>query len=198
MGKAYERIDGPVQAFIEQHRMFFVATSPLDGNGHVNVSPKGLDTFRVLTPTTVAYVDYVGSGSETIAHVRENGRIVLMWCAFDGPPKILRVHGRGEVVEPDDPKYRLLRPHFPPAPEARAIIVVRVHRIADSCGFGVPLYAFESQRSQLPAWMDRKGPDGLHAYQREKNATSLDGLPSLTWAQPDRRDDGDSGDETDR
>jgi hypothetical protein len=190
MGQTDARIDGTVQAFIEQQRMFFVATAPLDANGHVNVSPKGLDTFSVLTPTTVAYLDYVGSGSETIAHVKENGRIVLMWCAFEGTPKILRIHGRGEVLEPGDAKYRHLRPRFPAVPDGRSIIVVHIHRVSDSCGFGVPLYAFEGQRSHLAAWSDRKGAEGLKTYQREHNVSSVDGLPALDWAQPGRAADG--------
>jgi hypothetical protein len=187
MGKVYEHIDGTLRAFIEQQRMFFVATAPLDANGHVNVSPKGLDALRVLSPTTVAYLDYVGSGSETIAHVKENGRIVLMWCALDGPPKIVRLHGRGEVLEPDDAKYQHLRLRFPAVPAGRAIVVVHVHRIADSCGFGVPLYVFERHRSQLADWADRKGPNGLREYQLEKNSSSLDGLPGLEWTQPAER-----------
>ena len=186
MGNVYERIDATLQTFIERQQMFFVATAPLDATGHVNVSPKGLDTFRVLTPTTVAYLDYVGSGAETIAHVKENGRIVLMWCALNGPPKILRVHGRGEVLEPGDAKYQHLRPRFPAHPEGRSIIVVHINRVSDSCGFGVPLYAFERHRSQLADWADRKGVDGLRAYQLEKNASSVDGLPGLGWTQPDR------------
>ena len=166
--------------------MFFVATAPLNARGHVNVSPKGLDTFRVLTPTTVAYLDHVGSGAETIAHVKENGRIVLMWCAMDGPPKILRIHGRGEVLEPNETKFKHLRPAFPSVPEGRSIIVVHIDRISDSCGFGVPLYVFERQRSQLAAWADRKGVEGLKAYQVEKNASSVDGLPGLGWTQRDQ------------
>ena len=184
MGKLYEEIDGDVRAFIEAQQMFFVATAPLDGAGHVNVSPKGLDTLRVLTARRIAYLDYVGSGAETIAHLRENGRIVLMFCAFQGPPKIIRVHGRGEVLEPQDAEYRRLRPLFPDVASGRTIISVGVERIADSCGFGVPLYAYEHQRSQLTDWADRKGEDGLQTYQAERNARSVDGLPALEWAQP--------------
>ena len=184
MGKLYKEIDGDVLAFIEAQQMFFVATAPLDGAGHVNVSPKGLDTLRVLTPRTIAYLDYVGSGAETIAHLRENGRIVLMFCAFQGPPKIVRVHGRGEVLEPPEPEYLRLRPLFPDAPSGRAIITVVIERIADSCGFGVPLYQYERQRSQLADWADRQGEDGLRTYQVERNARSIDDLPALEWAQP--------------
>jgi hypothetical protein len=183
MAKRPLEIDAALQAFIAEQRMFFVATAPLDAAGHVNVSPKGLDTLRVLSPTKIAYLDYVGSGAETIAHVKENGRIVVMLCAMHGPPQIVRFHGRGEVLEPQDAEYRHLRPLFPATPAARAIIVVSIDRIADSCGFGVPVYQFEGQRSQLAAWADRKGESGLKEYQVEKNATSIDGLPALTWTQ---------------
>ena len=184
MGKPFGEIDADLQAFIEAQRMFFVATAPLDGAGHVNLSPKGLDTLRVLTPRTLAYLDYVGSGAETIAHLKENGRIVLMLCALHGPPKIVRFHGRGEVLEPQDAEYARVRPLFPADPSARAIIVISIDRIADSCGFGVPLYRFEGERPQLAAWVDRKGEDGLKEYQLKKNARSIDGLPAVTWVQP--------------
>jgi hypothetical protein len=184
MGKRHDTIDAALRAFIEGQQMFFVATAPLGAAGHVNLSPKGMDTLRVLGPTRVAYLDYVGSGAETIAHVKENGRIVLMWCAFQGPPKILRCHGRGEVLEAQNAEHSELRPLFPAAPTGRAIVVVAIDRIADSCGFGVPLYDFDRQRSQLADWADRKGTDGLEHYQREKNARSIDGLPALTWVQP--------------
>ena len=183
MGTLLKDIDDNVRAFIQAQRMFFVATAPLDAGGHVNLSPKGLDSLRILGPRKVAYLDYVGSGSETIAHLKENGRIVLMWCAFEGPPKILRLHGRGEVVTPRDAAYQQLRPLFPATPAGgRAMIVVTVQRVATSCGFGVPLYRFERERSQLPDWCDRKGAGGLLDYQRSKNATSIDGLPAVTWA----------------
>jgi hypothetical protein len=184
MGKLFGEIDAALQAFIEAQRMFFVATAPLDGAGHVNLSPKGLDTLRVLTPRTLAYLDYVGSGAETIAHLKENGRIVLMLCALHGPPKIVRFHGRGEVLEPQHAEYQRVRPLFPADLSARAIIVVSIERIADSCGFGVPLYQFKKERPQLAAWVDRKGEDGLREYQLKKNASSIDGLPAVTWVQP--------------
>ena len=187
MGKQYEEIDAGLQAFIEAQRMFFVATAPIDAAGHVNLSPKGLDTLRVLTPNTIGYLDYVGSGAETIAHLKENGRIVIMLCAVQGPPKIVRFYGRGEVLEPQDAEYQRLRPLFPAGAGGRAIIVVAIHRIADSCGHGVPLYEFERQRSQLVDWADRKGAEGLKSYQVEKNGRSIDGLPALTWVQPASR-----------
>ena len=169
--------------------MFFVASAPLDADGHVNVSPKGpIDTLRVLGPTTVAYLDFVGSGAETIAHVRENGRIVIMMCAFEGPPRILRLHGRGEVIPATEGRFDELieRCDFaqPDTPEARrAIVLVEVDRVADSCGYGVPLMKHEGERPHMEAWAAKKvrvgGPEALLAYQREKNASSIDGLPAV-------------------
>jgi hypothetical protein len=183
MGKLYKEIDAGLQAFIEEQRMFFVATAPIDAAGHVNLSPKGLDTFRILTPRKVAYLDHVGSGAETIAHLKENGRIVIMLCALQGPPKIVRFHGWGDVLEPQDAEFQRLRSLFPEAPSGRAIIVVSIHRIADSCGFGVPLYRFERQRSQLSDWAGRKDAHDLRDYQAKKNASSIDGLPAVTWVE---------------
>jgi hypothetical protein len=179
MGKIFERIDGPLEAFIRAQHLFFVATAPLSAAGHVNLSPKGLDTLRILDAHTLAYLDYVGSGAETIAHLRENGRIVVMMCAFQGPPRIVRLHGRGEVLEPPDAEFGRLRRWFPPDPSGRAIIRIAVDRISDSCGYGVPLYTFEGDRSQLAAWAARKGEGGLIEYQKEKNRLSVDGLPAL-------------------
>ena len=181
MGKLFDHIDQSLQEFIRAQKMFFVATAPLDATGHINLSPKGLDTLRVLDPQTMAYLDYVGSGAETLAHLRENGRIVLMLCAFEGAPRIVRFHGHGSVFEPQDPEFDRLRGLFPAQPAARAIVHLSIDRIADSCGFGVPLYAFEGNRSQLPDWVARKGPQGLHEYQAEKNRTSIDGLRALRW-----------------
>lgn len=186
MGKLFENgIEGRLRAFIEKQRVFFVGTAAADVGGHVNISPKGLDTFRVLGPREVAYLDYVGSGAETIAHLRENGRITIMFCAFEGPPKIVRLHGRGTVVEPTDPGFAELRARFPGDAEARSIIRVAVERVSDSCGYGVPIFAGAQERPQLFAWMDRKGSEGLRRYQRENNATSIDGLPALRWVDSD-------------
>lgn len=179
MGKTYKEIDGALSAFIAQQRMFFVSTAPLASDGHVNVSPKGLDSFRVLAPTRVAYVDYTGSGIETVAHVRENGRLTIMFCAFDGNPRILRLYGRGRVVEPSDAEFEQLMRHFEPLMSVRSILVLDVKRIADSCGFSVPLYDFKAERDQLTRWASKKDGDALAKYQREKNAESLDGLPGL-------------------
>lgn len=190
MGKQYSEIDDKLHRFIEAQHVFFVATAPSGSEGHVNLSPKGLDSLRILGPRSVAYVDFVGSGVETIAHLRDNGRIVMLFCAFEGAPKILRLHGRGTAHEPSDPEFVRLRDQFPNAMPARSIIVISVERISDSCGFGVPLYEYRGQRDQLAAWADRKGQDGLRRYQLERNARSIDGLPGLIWAES-------SGPETD-
>lgn len=179
MGRVSETIDDAARQFIETQTMYFVATAPLDRDGHVNVSPKGLDTFRVLDATTVAYLDMTGSGVETIAHVRENGRIVVMFCAFQGAPKILRLHGRGRVVEPADGEFASLRVLFPEFAGTRAIIVVAVRRVAESCGFGVPLLKYDGEREQLQVWARSKGPRGLEQYRAEKNRASLDRLPGV-------------------
>ena len=181
MGSAKTTIEPEIRDFILSQRMFFVASAPISGDGHVNLSPKGLDTLRILDDRTVAYFDFVGSGAETIAHLRENGRMTIMFCAFDGGPKILRLYGRGEAIEPHDPQFAALRDHFPPEFAGRAIIQLHVTRVAVSCGFGVPLYSYVGERSELTDWCDRKGADGLREYQEKKNATSLDGLPALRW-----------------
>lgn len=180
MAKTFSEIDAQLEAFIQAQPMFFVATAPLDPKGHVNASPKGLDTLRILGPKTVAYLDIFGSGVETIAHLRENGRIVLMFCAFQGPPKILRLHGCGRAVEPHEPEFANLQKHFPIYEGARAIIVVKVTRISDSCGYGVPLLKFESERAELRAWCRKRGEKGLQIYRKEKNRQSIDGLPGVS------------------
>ncbi len=180
MGKAYPKIDDALAQFMRAQPVFFVASAPLSAEGHVNLSPKGLDTFRILGPGSVAYLDLTGSGVETIAHVKENGRIVIMFCAFDGPPRILRLHGRARAIELNHPDFTELATHFLPDPSARAIIVVDVTRISTSCGYGVPLMKYESERPQMAAWAQKKGPEGLKEYRREKNARSLDNLPGFS------------------
>jgi hypothetical protein len=145
----------------------------------VNVSPKGLDSFAVLGPRSVAYLDVVGSGAETIAHLRENGRITLMFCAFEGLPRIVRLYGRGEAIEPGDAEFDALAARFPRYPSTRSVIRVALERIADSCGYGVPLMQYAGERTQIAEWADRKGADGLRAYQLDRNRVSLDGLPAL-------------------
>ena len=157
MGKIFMEIDDSLRAFVQRQHVFFVATAPTSIDGHVNCSPKGLDSLRVLGPTTVAYLDYTGSGAETIAHVRENGRIVIMFCAFEGPPKIVRFHGKGEVVERHDAAFEELIRLFNPNPGVRSIIRVELDRISDSCGFGVPRMEFQEDRTQLRLSAERKG-----------------------------------------
>jgi predicted pyridoxine 5'-phosphate oxidase superfamily flavin-nucleotide-binding protein len=194
VAREYDLIDDHWRDWIARQPLFFVGTAPLDGDGHVNVSPKGPGgSFRVLDERTVAYLDVTGSGAETIAHLRENGRIVVMFCSFEGPPKIFRLHGRGEVVPGDDPRFAELleRCDFDELgpPEARrAVVVVHVSRIADSCGYGVPLMSYEGERPHHDAWaqkrLRRDGPDAIRDYQREKNAESLDGLPAVELGGP--------------
>jgi Pyridoxamine 5'-phosphate oxidase len=189
VGKLYDGIDERWREWISKQRMFFVGTAPLAGDGHVNLSPKGpIGSLRVLDEHTVAYLDVVGSGAETIAHLKENGRIVIMLCAFEGPPKILRLHGRGEVVEPGDPRFEELLASCafddPAVPEARrTIVLVEVSRVADSCGYGVPLLSYEGERPHLERWTAKKrrvgGAEALREYERKKNAESIDGLPAL-------------------
>lgn len=168
MGKVYDSIDEKLAAWIGRQRLFFVSTAPSEG-GHVNVSPKGpIGTLRIVDGHTVEYVDHVGSGTETIAHLRDNGRICVMLCAFDGPPRIVRLHGRGEVVPAADV-----------GDGTRGVIRVHVERIADSCGYGVPLMEYVGERTQRDAWLAAKGPEALRAYVVEKNTVSIDGLPAL-------------------
>lgn len=180
MASAGRELDAETQRFISSQRLFFVATAPLAANGHVNVSPKGLDSFRILGPGAVAYLDFVGHGAETMAHVRENGRIVFMFCAFEGKPQIVRVHGRGRVLEPGDAGFTEVRQHFPSAGGVRSIIAAEVTRVARSCGFGVPLFEFSQDRAELPRWVEQKGPQKLEEYQRQHNTASIDGLPGVT------------------
>jgi hypothetical protein len=173
-------IDDQLQTFILAQPMFFVSTAPLAPDGHINLSPKGLDSFRILGPKQVAYLDLTGSGVETIAHLKENGRIILMFCAFQGPPKILRLHGHGRTLEPHSPDFAAFAAHFPAYDSARSIILVDITRVADSCGYGVPLMKYEGERKQLFAWAATKGAEGLVTYRKEKNSRSIDGLKGLS------------------
>jgi Pyridoxamine 5'-phosphate oxidase len=182
VGKQYDAIDGRLREWVEAQHVFFVATAPLAADGHVNLSPRGLrDTFRVLGPTTVAWLDLTGSGAETIAHLRENGRIVVMFCAFEGPPKIVRLHGSGRAVLPGDDGWDELVAAFGSAqhPGVRAVIVVDVTRISDSCGYAVPTLRFAAERDILDSSNGRKTDAELTAYRDRKNAASIDGLPAL-------------------
>jgi Pyridoxamine 5'-phosphate oxidase len=178
MGNTYARIDERLKRYVESQPVFFVATAPIDG-GHVNCSPKGNQgTFKVLDDRRIAYLDLTGSGVETIAHVRQNRRIVVMFCSFAGPPRIVRFHGDADVVSEADTRFADLKGQFRADPGARAVIVVAVERISDSCGYGVPIMEFKRHRDNLDHWVTKKGgSDGLAAYRAEANATSIDGLP---------------------
>jgi hypothetical protein len=183
MGKVLESIDEKLAAWMQAQHMFFVGSAPLAGDGHVNVSPKGdLRWFRILGSHQVAYLDFVGSGAETIAHARENGRIVVMFCAFDGPPRIVRLHGRASVLLPGEAGFdELLEEFEPPEHALRSLIRVDIERIADSCGYSVPLMRFDGKRTQYDQWADNKARNGgFDAYVEEKNAESIDGLPAVT------------------
>ena len=193
MAKVYERIEDHQREWIARQALFFVGSAPLAGDGHVNVSPKGpIGSLAVLDDHTVAYLDVVGSGAETIAHIRENGRVVVMFCAFDGPPRILRLHGTGEVVLATDERFAgvMERCGFEPfeVPEShRAVIVVHVTRVADSCGYGVPLMDYVGERPHQAASSSKRvrvnGPDAYVDYQRQHNSTSIDGLPAVELAE---------------
>ena len=178
MAELFDEITERLRAFITAQQMFFVASAPLSADGHVNLSPKGLDSLRILSSRRVAYLDLTGSGNETSAHLRENGRITLMFCAFAGPPRILRLFGRGDVCLPGSATWDELSPLFDEYPGARQIIVVDVTRVQTSCGYGVPLYDFVGQRDTMIRWANAKGVDGLETYRAEKNARSIDGLPT--------------------
>ncbi|MEV1022468.1 pyridoxamine 5'-phosphate oxidase family protein [Streptomyces sp. NPDC050264] len=191
MGKSYERIDGRLRTFIESQPVFFTATAPLDGDGTVNLSPKGLKgSFAVVDELTVAYLDFAGSNAETIAHLRENGRITLMWCAFEGPPNIVRVHGRGEPVFRDDPRFTELLGHFPTIDPTRhglrAVIVVRADLIRDTCGYAVPFMTYDEDRDLHSKRFAREDDASLDAYFHKKEHVefSLDGLPGLPLPLP--------------
>lgn len=179
MGKVHDIIDERIGAWLRQQQMFFVATAPLHAAGFVNCSPKGLDTLRVLGPREVAWLDIGGSGIETVAHLKENGRIVLMFCAFEGTPRILRLHGRGVVIERNHPDFDALLARFPPQPVCRAIIRVDVHRISDSCGWGVPVYRYDGQRDDIARAVAGKSREQLLAQAIRQNSRSIDGLEGL-------------------
>jgi len=179
VSRTYDAIDGRLRAFIEAQHVFFVATAPAEG-GHVNVSPKGIGgTFTVVDEHTVAYLDITASGAETIAHLRENGRITLMFCSFERSPNVVRLHGRGRVVTVYDDEYAAWVDRFDETRGARAVIVADVERVSDSCGYGLPLMDHVGERHLLPEHMERKGEEGLLDYRRTKNRTSIDGLPAF-------------------
>jgi hypothetical protein len=179
MSKTHDSITPELSTWIRDQKMFFVAIAPRALDGHINVSPKGGDSFRVLGPLEVVYQDFTGSGAETAAHARENGRIVVMFCAFQGPPKIVRIHGHAMLITAEEPGYAAFVELFPANPGTRAFIHIQVDRVSDSCGYSVPLYQFQSQRETLDRWALAKTPDGLKAYRAAKNHRSIDGLPAL-------------------
>jgi hypothetical protein len=183
MGKFLDYIADHHRDFIEAQRMFFVSTAPVSADGHINLSPKGLDSFRVLSAHKVAYMDIVGSGNETSAHVLENGRITFMFCAFDGPPNILRLYGKGYAVLPGHKEWNELSTHFNILLSTRQIIVADIFKVQTSCGFGVPYYQYAGERDHAHKWAEKKGPAGLDDYQKEKNMVSLDGLPTALAAK---------------
>ena len=179
MGKEYREIDERIRGWIERQHLFFVSTAPLADDGRINCSPKGLDGLRVLGPRQIAYADIGGSGIETVAHLKENGRIVIMLCDFDGPPKVFRFYGHGQSAEPHDADFERLVPMFPKMPAIRNFIIIDIDCIRDSCGYGVPFYEFKSDRDSLKNWCKSKTEDELRAYRIQRNAVSLDGLPGL-------------------
>ncbi|MBN1429818.1 MAG: pyridoxamine 5'-phosphate oxidase family protein [Anaerolineae bacterium] len=178
MAKVYYGITDELQAFIAGQHVFFVGSAPLSCEGHVNLSPKGLDSFRILSPHRVAYIDMAGSGNETSAHLLENGRITFMFCAFDGPPNILRLFGTGHAILPDQPEWSDLALHFTMRLGVRQIIVADITRVQTSCGYGVPLYEYAGERDHLIRWAEKKGQAGLDEYQQDHNLVSIDGLPT--------------------
>lgn len=179
MATTFEALNDEITAWIGRQHLYFVATAPSGADGHVNVSPKGYDCFRILDRSTVAYLDLTGSGAETIAHLRDNGRMTLMFCAFKGKPRIVRLYGEGTVVRPGDARWDELSERFDELPGTRAIIVTSLHRVSSSCGYSVPFMDYAAERPTLSDWADRRGPDGVAAYQATKNLTSIDGLPAL-------------------
>jgi hypothetical protein len=181
MGKFFDIIKDQHKTFIEKQKMFFVGSAPLNADGHVNLSPKGLDSFRVLSDSRVAYMDVIGSGNETSAHLLENGRITFMFCAFDGPPLILRLYGKGYTVLPEDAEWPEIAKHFEIMLSTRQIIVADVYQVQTSCGFSVPLYEHTGERDHAIKWAENKGVEGLEKYKEEKNRISLDGLPTAMY-----------------
>lgn len=192
MGKTYDRIDGRLRTFIEAQPVFFTATAPLAADGHVNLSPKGrAGTLAVLDERTLAYLDFGGSTAETIAHLRENGRITLMWCAFTGPPTVVRVHGTGQPVFRDDPRFAELLTRFPAdadGPGLRAVVLVAAERISDSCGFAVPFMEYREERPLHAEYFGRKTEEEFATYCEGKElvGVSVDGLPALPLPLPPR------------
>ncbi len=187
MGKTFDKLDDKLTAFIKAQKLFFVGTAPMSEDGHVNVSPKGYDSFAIIDETTVAWLDLGGSGIETMAHLKENSRITIMFCAFEGKANILRLYGKGEAVQFDDPRFPALLELFPSFDKARAIVTIKLDRIADSCGWGVPFYDFKGEREQLKRTWDHayeKHGDAVDAEFYNANAQSIDGLTGMSKPNP--------------
>lgn len=178
MGKQFPAMLPEHEAFIRRQHLFFVGSAPLSEEGHVNLSPKGHDAFRILSANRAAYLDMTGSGNETSAHIQENGRVMIMFCAFEGPPQIMRLYGRGTVILPHSAEWEELYPLFTPLPGARQIILVDIHKVQTSCGYTVPFMKYEEERDTLQRWSIQKGEEGLKQYWQEKNSASIDGLPT--------------------
>lgn len=176
MAKFYSSLSEELGAFIAGQQLFFVATAPK--SGRVNLSPKGIDSFRVLNPNAIAYLDLTGSGNETAAHLLQDDRITIMFCSFDRDPLILRLYGNGRIIHQQDPDWQEYSQHFKLLPGTRQIIAASINSVQTSCGFGVPMFEFEQQRSQLIDWATKKGDAGVLAYQQQKNQISIDGLPT--------------------
>ncbi|MBI4784749.1 MAG: pyridoxamine 5'-phosphate oxidase family protein [Oscillatoriophycideae cyanobacterium NC_groundwater_1537_Pr4_S-0.65um_50_18] len=176
MAKVLDHITDELQKFIAAQQIFFVATAPLSATGHINLSPKGLDSFRILSPHQVAYLDLTGSGNETSAHLQENGRITFMFCALQGKPLILRLFGQGRTILPNSPDWNTVSPLFSSLPGTRQIFVAEIDRVQTSCGTGVPLFEYQQQREELVQWAAQKGEAGIQTYQQQKNRVSIDGL----------------------
>lgn len=187
MAKVFPVISPLLQEWLLAQKLFFVGSAPLSSDGHVNISPKGMDCFRIISPTEVAYLDLTGSGIETIAQIKENKRIVLMFCAFEGAPRIVRIHGQGKVYEVGTPEFEEYVPHFRELKGMRSIIYIHATRVSTSCGYGVPLFSYQGERDMLDSWADNKGPEGIVEYKLNKNATSIDGLPGLDSVQKEEK-----------
>ncbi len=178
MGKFSDAIQPAHCEFIKKQQLFFVGTAPLNPEGHINISPKGMDTFRQFSDKQVAYLDFIGSGNETSAHTLENRRITFMFCAFQGPPNILRLYGKGRTVLPNSAEWEQYASQFPFFPNIRQIILADIHLVQTSCGYGVPLYDYQGERPTMSEWAAKKGEAGLSAYIQEKNLSSIDHLPT--------------------
>ncbi|MCU0393946.1 MAG: pyridoxamine 5'-phosphate oxidase family protein [Thermoflexibacter sp.] len=183
MGKFHESIKPAHKEFIEKQHIFFVSTAPLSGEGRINLSPKGLDCFRVFSEQEVGYMDLISSGNETSAHTLENGRITMMFCSFEGSPNILRLYGKGVTILPNTEAWERYAPHFKIYPSTRQLIIAKIDLVQTSCGFGVPLFDYVGERDIHFEWAEKKGKDGLEAYMKEKNMISLDGLPTSLGLQ---------------